>query len=218
MTWSEGQSPVSISQALFFSPVTKSHDGIGVGHLGSSSFMISDKCSVSFIKIATIWPTLPFPRDSYENHMWELVWEHLPTVDYYRKTLFSDYMCSWSLVIHMALRTVTNSPCLDHWTLASVLGLEKKEKLLLLVLSKSLSLLAYFPEPHQNGVWWIYVVGQPSMESKYSDVTSVGSCTQFKEQHLPTIITCPFLITVYDLEQVTSSMGLSFLLFQILRG
>ena len=117
----------------------------------------------------------------------------------------------------MAVRTVTNSPCMDHWTLASVLGLEKKEKLLLLVLSKSLSLLAYFPEHHQNGVR-TFVVGQPSMESKYSDVTSVGSCTQLKEQHLPTIITCPFLITVCDLEQVTSSLGLSFLLFQILRG
>lgn len=78
--------------------------------------------------------------------------EHLPTVEYYRKTLFSDHVCSWSGVIHMAVRTVINSPCLDHWTLASVLGLEKKEKLLLLVLSKSLSLLAYFPEPHQNGV------------------------------------------------------------------
>jgi len=100
--WSEGQSLVSTSQALFFSPVTKCRDGIGVGHLGSISFMISDKCSVSSIKIATIWPTLPFPRDSYENHMWELKCKHLPTVEYYRKTVFSDYMCSvhglWSFI------------------------------------------------------------------------------------------------------------------------
>ena len=175
--WSEEQSTVSISQALFFSPVTKCHDGIGVDHLGSISFMISDKCSVSFIKIETIWPTLPFPRDSYENHMWELVCEHLPTVEYYRKTLFSDHMCSWSRVIHMAVRTVTNSPCLDHWTLASVLGLEKKEKLLLLVLSKSLSCwltsqnlikMEYEPMWLASPAWKVNIQMSPLLEAVHN--------------------------------------------------